>query len=402
MRTHAIRVLVAAVGLLPLAVAFMARAADADRAPSDVVVPDDEEGFQPLFNGEDLSGWVKEGNAGFRARNGLLECDGSGKWPTWLRTAEVFENFILRLQYKTMWYAESGVLFHAPLHGRISHVGFDVRLGRPGGVERHSVGSIFDAVAPLSSAKEPDGDEGFNDLEIVMDWPRLKVRLNGQVVQDLDVEEHESLRYRPRLGFIGLQDLGRPVHFRNIRIKRLPDKVRGRWQPLFNGENLQGWTVSEKCTATWTVEDGELVGANGHGYLVSGVEFRNCEFQTYLRSSPHTNGGIFFRWKSGGDRGFEIQIEDIPDGTDPTGSIYGQVRAERMPFQPGEWTLMQVFLEGNHCVVRVNGVTVAESRRMGSGPAGTISLQMHSDKGWIRWKDPRLRVLPSPDDARDE
>jgi hypothetical protein len=139
-----------------------------------------------------------------------------------------------------------------------------------------------------------------------------------------------------------------------------------------------------------------LLGKDGHGYLITNDRYRNCEFQTYVQSSPLANGGIFFRWLNGKGRGFEIQIEDIPDSNDPTGSIYGRARAERMPFQPGEWVLMQVFLKENHCVVRVNGVTVAESDQMGGARAGNISLQMHTGKGWIRWKDMKVRLLESP------
>ena len=364
--------------------------------PPGAAVTQSEEGFQPLFNGKDLSGWVKEGEAGFEAKDGVLVCNGSGNWPTWLRTAEVFENFVLRLEYKTFYGAESGVFFSAPLQGRIAHVGFDVRIGS-GGLRRHSTGAIFEAVPPRVAAGRDYRDPEFNQLEITVNWPKLQVRLNGQLVQDLNVAEHESLRYRQRLGYIGLQDRGKPVHFRNLRIKRLPDQVRNQWQPLFNGKDLAGWTVSEKCSATWSVERGELVGSNGHGYLISEAEFRNCEFQTYIRSAPLANGGIFFRWKTGGSRGFEIQIEDIPDSDDPTGSIYGRVRAERMPFQPGEWVLMQVFLNENHCLVRINGMTVAESHDMGNGRAGNISLQMHSGNGWVRWKDMQVRRLPAPE-----
>jgi hypothetical protein len=353
----------------------------------------DEEGFQPLFNGKDLSGWTKEGEAGFVAKDGVLRCTGSGNWPTWLRTTEVFENFVLRLEYKTLYGAESGVFFHAPLHGRVSHVGFEVQIGGPGGLRRHSTGAIFDAVAPLKNAARDYRDEEFDELEITMDWPKLVVRLNGQVVQDLNVEEHDSLRYRPRTGFIGLQDRGKPVLFRNIRVKRLPDQVRDQWRPLLVGDALEGWTISENCTATWSRDNGELLSKDGHGYLISDGEYRNCEFQTYIRSSPLANGGVFFRWITGKGRGFEIQIEDIPDSNDPTGSIYGRVRAEQLPFTPGEWVLMQVFLNEQHCVVRVNGVIVAESREMGGARAGNISLQMHSGNGWIRWKDMKVRPL---------
>ncbi len=354
-----------------------------------------EEGFEPLFNGKDLTGWTKEGKAGFSVRDDMLICNGSGNWPTWLRTDEVYENFVLRLEYKTRYGAESGVFFHAPLHGRISHVGFEVQIGGPGGTKRHSTGAIFDAVPPLKDAARHYKDEEFDALEITMNWPKLIVKLNGEVVQNLNCEEHDSLKFRPRIGYIGLQDRGKPVWYRNIQIKKLPNQVRDQWKPMLNGKDLDGWTISEKCSAKWTVEDGELLGKEGHGYLISDGKYRNCEFQTYIRSSPLANGGIFFRWLTEKGRGFEIQIEDIPDSNDPTGSIYGRVRAEQMPFQPGEWVLMQVFLNEQHCAVRINGVTVAESHDMGGAREGNISLQMHTGKGWVRWKDMQVRALPT-------
>ncbi|MCH8043942.1 MAG: DUF1080 domain-containing protein, partial [Planctomycetes bacterium] len=90
-----------------------------------------------------------------------------------------------------------------------------------------------------------------------------------------------------------------------------------------------------------------------------------------------------------------IQIEDIPDSSDPTGSIYNRVRAEQMPFIPGTWVLMQVFLEDRTCVVRVNGVVVAKSDKMPAARDGNISLQMHTGKGWVRWKDLRARKIES-------
>jgi hypothetical protein len=133
--------------------------------------------------------------------------------------------------------------------------------------------------------------------------------------------------------------------------------------------------------------------------LVSDEEFKNCELQTYFRTSPLANSGIFFRWKTEHDRGFEVQIEDIPDSDDPTGSIYSRVRAEKMPYTPGEWVLMQVHLKDNHCVVRLNGETVAESHDMGRGRSAKIALQMHVSNGWVRFKDLQVRRLPDSDDA---
>ena len=381
-------------GLMGLSLAILASTSRADQPG--------EEGFEPLCGGKDLSGWVKEGKAGFEVKEGMIVCNGSGNWPTWLRTEEAFENFVLRLEYKTFYGAESGVFFGAPLHGRVSQVGFEVQIGGSGGLQPHSTGAIFGAVAPLKQAARHWSDKEYDQLEIMMNWPSLRVRLNGELVQDLNCEEHELLRFKPRLGYIGLQDRGKPVHFRNVRIKRLPDQVRNQWKPLLNGRDLDGWTVSERSTASWKIDgEGALVSEDGHGYLITDGQFRNCEFQTYFQTSHLANGGIFFGWQTGKGRGFEIQIEDIPDSNDPTGSIYGRVRAEVMPYAPGDWVLMQVFLNESHCAVRVNGVTVAESREMGRRRPGNIALQMHRNDASIRWKDMKVRPLPPPDDTPD-
>ncbi len=400
-RRHGARIRVSFFFAFAMLCCCLATAASAAPQPEDPP-RQSEEGFEPLSSGKDLSGWVREGEAGFEAKDGMIVCNGSGNWPTWLRTEEVFENFILRLDFKTFYGAESGVFFHAPLHGRISKVGFELQIGGSGRTGLHSTGAIFGAAAPLKQAARHWADKEYDQLEIVMDWPTLKVRLNGQLVQDLNCEQHELLRLKPRLGYIGLQDRGKPVHFRNLRVKRLPDKVRDQWKPLLNGKDLDGWTVSDKCTASWEIDkDGVLVSKNGHGYLISDEQFRNVELQTYFRTSHLANGGIFFGWLTGKGRGFEVQIEDVPDSNDPTGSIYNRVRARSMPYAPGEWVLMQVFLEDNHCAVRVNGETVAESHEMGARRLGNIALQMHRNDALIRWKGMQVRRLPSPDDAAD-
>src|SRR5687768_10206378 len=60
----------------------------------------DEQGFTPLFNGRDLSGWVPVNVAPrtFTVRDGLIVCDGK---PTGvMRTERQYENFVLELEYK--------------------------------------------------------------------------------------------------------------------------------------------------------------------------------------------------------------------------------------------------------------------------------------------------------------
>jgi hypothetical protein len=224
----------------------------------------------------------------------------------------------------------------------------------------------------------------------------VQVTLNGKLVQDLNLDEDERLRYRFRDGYLGFQDRGARYEIRKARLKPLPGQTE--WIQLFDGQTFGGWAVLQPDQAQWRIENGELVAEDGNGYLVSEREFENFELRTYIKSSPMANGGIFCRWKSlvPKDRGFEVQIEDIPDSNNPTGSIYDRVRANEMPFTPGEWIPLQIFLQGPRCVVVLNGAKVAESDAIDVIRAGHIALQMHRTKSWIRFQDIRLRELPPP------
>ncbi len=361
---------------------------------------DNEADFLPLCNGHDLAGWTPMQGADFAARDDMIVATGRSDWPTWLRSDEVFENFVLRMEYKTYYGGESGVYFGAPIAGRVAKVGFEVQLGGHGRLTPYSTGAIFAAAAPIATPPPLAEGQEYHELEIAMDWPKLVVRIDGTVVQDVDCDEHPELRYKQRLGHIGFSSRGKRVDFRNVRIKRLPDKIRGEWKPMFTGNNLAGWTVSDKCTAEWTIDDeGNLQSTDGHGYLISDDEYDNCEWQCFYKTTELANGGIFFDWIDERSRGFEIQIEDVLDSNDPTGSIYGRVRATHLPHKQGEWSHLHVILRDNVCVVRIDGETVAESHQMNNRRRGRISLQMHRNNATVFWKDMQVRRLASPERA---
>lgn len=373
-------------------------AQEAPAAPAEAVVvaqPADPAGFTPLFAAEGFAGWVPEAGASFTNRDGVITSTGKADYPAWLRSEEDFENFELRFEFKTGNYGEGGVFLHAPLHGRNSRVGFEVQLSddvRDPGPVVISTGAIFGAVPPLKQAARPLGE--WNQVEILFDWPTLKVTLNGEVVQDLNVEENPDLRYRLQSGYLGLQDRGKQIAFRNVEIKRLPGKEQ--WQTLFNGRSFDGWSILQPEGAEWKREGKDLVASDGNGYLVSEQEWQDFELQTYVKSSPLANGGIFFRWKSlvPKDRGNEVQIEDIPDSNNPTGSVYDLAFANKFPITPGEWYLMQIRVEGPRAVIRVNGEMVAETDQLQIIRPGHIALQMHSRDAWIRFQEIKLKMLP--------
>jgi hypothetical protein len=344
--------------------------------PAGAILSEQEitDGFVSLFNGRDLSGWHITGGPddSFGVRGGQLECTGSGEFPNWLRTDKTYEN-------------------GAPLHGRASKVGMKIHLCdhiAKGSKTAYS-GAIL-GVRPALTIATNHFDE-WNSVEVEFDWPRLRVIINGKLAQDVDCEKDPVLRYRLRRGYLGLQDMGGPVAFRNLRIKELPSKHR--WTSLFNGKNFDGWKIIGE--ATWDVTDGVIRAADGNGYLMTESSYQDFELHTLIKTSRHANGGIFFRWKSlvPQDRGYEIQIYNVPDGNNPTGSIYTRVRVDHVPVRDGEWFPMHIIVKGPKCVVRVNGEIVAVDEHLPLVRSGPICLQMHRRNAWIEFKEVRIRSL---------
>ncbi len=358
-----------------------------------------EEGFIDLFNGKSLDGWsIQNGPANaFTVQNGTIYCSGQAHYPCWLRSGKKYENFDLRYEYRNDGWCNSAILFSAPEYGRNSRVGFEVQIDHFTDNQMPEVtsGAIFGVVPPIKNAEKPRGE--WNQGRILFNWPILKVWLNGELVQDLNVEEHEELKYRFRQGYIGLQDAGYAVWFRNLRIKELPSKEN--WQVLFDGKSFDGWhrewEPDRSYIAEWSLRDGAMHATGGTSYMVTDGQWRDFELHCYVRAERYANGGIFFRWKHlvPRDRGYEVQIENVADSNNPTGSLYHVKRAILPRVESEQWFPMQIIVKDNTCVIRVNGETTVVYNDIDIVREGSISLQMHSNDVWIEWKDIRIKDL---------
>lgn len=69
------------------------------------------------------------------------------------------------------------------------------------------------------------------------------------------------------------------------------------------------------------------------------------------------------------------------------------------PVTPGEWYLLQLFVQGNEGLVRVNGKTVARTDRLSIIRDGHIALQMHREDSTIRFQGVRVRKLSDGEGA---
>ncbi len=190
------------------------------------------DGFQPMFNGRDLTGWQIMGrNGDWHVDSGEVVCTGkSGEFLDWIRSAEEYEDFILRLEFNMSERCNRGVFVRTKETGRQSRTGMEIQIeddaGKP--PTRTSSGSVYDVVPPRVNAIRRAGE--WNDLEIACIGRQLKVTLNGSVIHDLnlddpavsaDVPDGRKLSQRARRGYVGLQNHRCPIRFRNVWIKVL-------------------------------------------------------------------------------------------------------------------------------------------------------------------------------------
>ena len=183
-----------------------------------------------LFNGRDLTGWnVDDGPAAsWSAVDGVLTCSGQGGG--WARTEKQYRDFLLRLEYAISPGGNSGIFVRAAPEGNPAFTGMEVQVmddyGKPADI--HGAGSIYGAVAPCRNMSKPAGE--WNSVAIMCKGSHMTVTMNGIKTIDIDLDDpalnaldiqERKLKDRVREGYIGLQNHGSLVRYRNIRINPL-------------------------------------------------------------------------------------------------------------------------------------------------------------------------------------
>ena len=74
-------------------------------------------------------------------------------------------------------------------------------------------------VPPSKPAQKKAGE--WNTIRIRCSGDQVTVTLNGEKVVDADMSQYKELKDRPRKGYIGLQNHGSGVEFRNVRLRKL-------------------------------------------------------------------------------------------------------------------------------------------------------------------------------------
>jgi hypothetical protein len=134
-------------------------------------------------------------------------------------------DFILRLEYRLPPAGNSGVYFHHPRSGLETDSGFEIQI-----LDHHHpkyekikpsqfTGSLYAIQPPSSRDIHPAGE--WNEMEVYCRDGRVRVKLNGTVINDLSVDHYPEARDRPRRGKLALQNHGSTLEFRNVRMNRL-------------------------------------------------------------------------------------------------------------------------------------------------------------------------------------
>ncbi len=312
-------------------------------------------------------------------------------FPAWLRSPDEYENFDWSGEVFLKDWANGGLYFCAPEYGPPTECGFKLNVFHKNDNPplKESVGAIFPVVAPSKVTVKGKGE--WNQFRIRLDWPSLEVWWNGDQVQKLNLDAHEDLKWRLRRGYLGIESLSYPLRYRNFKITRLASKEK--WRTLYGGPaDMQMWTPTEK--ASWETL-GEVLRADGLGYLVTKEKFQDFALECYTRASKSSNGGVLFRGQEDGKNPrYEIQVHDVEGAVYPTGSLYGLERAKPYPrIRPEEWFLFQLYVKGKRCVVRIQGETVVDCEKLDRTEAGTILIQAHQKGSWIEYKGIRVRAM---------
>lgn len=192
-----------------------------------------EKGFTALFNGENLDGWV--GNkTSYRAEDGMIIIDPQGTAGGNLYTANEYGDFIFRFEFQLTPGANNGLGIHAPLSGDAAYQGKELQILDNTAekfknlAEYQYHGSVYGVIPAKRGFLKPVGE--WNQQEVIVKHPHIKVILNGETIVDgdyleaskngtLDKKDHPGLvRSIGHIGFLGHGDV---VRFRNIRIKEL-------------------------------------------------------------------------------------------------------------------------------------------------------------------------------------
>lgn len=374
---------------------------------------------------DDLAGWKVLGDGEWTASEGVVMGKAAKDVNSFLLLeGRVLYDFELEYEFRTPNPTNGGVQFRShwlpkvPVEGDPAEAEH-VIYGYQANVEtrqRTATGRIIceNGRGPLTEptlevAKQLIADgaltqRGWNKMRVVAMGPKIEVYLGDTLAASVEDEKFIGGYIALQVFHLDAQEDVTEVWYRNVRIK---DHGRMQnWQPLFNGENLEGWKVWGE--EEWAVKDGVIVGGSGpkksEGYLATEKTWEDFRVRGDFMMLGEGNFGLFFHSTiTPREDGYPViagvQGEVEPSWPGSTGWIYESYQRgwlekpdhNTMPafaMRPGEWNTIEIRSVDNVIDTWVNGIQVIhfedpEPRLTEGG----FALQLHTGGvDGIKWK----------------
>lgn len=379
------------------------------------------EGFVPLFNGKDLTGWKglvadpikrskmdaktlaqeqakadEEMRNGWKVENGELIFTGHGNN---LATVKKYGDFEMFVDWKIYddgnKNGDAGIYLRGTPQVQIwdtSRVKDGAQVGSGGLYNNQKYES-----KPVKVADNPLDE--WNTFRILMEGDRVTVYLNGELVTDHVTLENYWDRNLPIFPEeqIELQAHGSRIAYRDIYVREIPrpapfqlsaaEKKEG-FKILFDGTHMHSWTGN---LTDYMIEEGTMAvypDRGGNGNLYTRDEYSDFVFRFEFKLTPGANNGLGIRAPLEGDAaytGMELQIldneADMYKNLQPYqyhGSVYGVIPAKRGYLKPaGEWNVQEVTVKGPKIKVLLNGTTILDGDLTEARKKGTVDKKDH-------------------------
>ena len=339
----------------------------------------DAEGFEPLFNGRDLTGWVNANCAPetWSVKDGMIHCTGH---PTGaMRTARQYENFILELEWRHLskggnsgvfiWgtpIAAPAVPFLRGIEVQVLDHGYAEQYEKDNGKKSDWFTTHGDVFPIHGASMKPfgrhNGDRSFPSEDRskgTPEWNHYRVACTNGVlrlsVNGKEVSGGEDCNYRK--GYLALESEGGPVEFRNIRIRELPTSNPAAnliapedngLRSIFTGLDLRGWKTNAATALRWSAR-GERIRlstgeANPEATLWSEKDYGSAEFVFDLHSAKPAEGKVAIP-PTVVVRGVEVKLTDAVAGNYQRYTV--TVKGNELVVRRGEKESQRITLPGD-------------------------------------------------------
>jgi hypothetical protein len=206
-------------------------------ADNELTPAEKADGWILLFDGKSTTGWKNNTDKPVAAKveDGTINPHASGGYVV------VYENpfgdFVLKCDVKMdQPNCNSGIFARIGDLKDPVQTGLEVQVSTDKKADMHSFGAIYDLVAPSKNSSRGPGK--WDTVELQCKGARVTVSVNGEKVASLDCDEWPEAGKRPdgtktkfakavkdfpRTGYLGLQDHGDNVWYKNIKLKVLDE-----------------------------------------------------------------------------------------------------------------------------------------------------------------------------------